>query len=65
MGKSINAPIDAYGVPVREIEVAGRKAYSWEMGVGDCVLQMEVSSDNTVRKVRLTGYPEVCEGYLR
>lgn len=63
VGKPIDVPIGVLGMPDREVVAAGRKAFVWEIGQGDCKLQMEVSPENIVKHLRLSGFPESCEGW--
>lgn len=65
VGKTAMAPIRSYGIPSREIQVAGLKAYEWEIGAGKCRMTMEVSKEDVVTDVRLTGTVPACENFNR
>lgn len=65
VGAHSDVPIKAFGIPSREINAAGRKAYEWVIGAGDCKMTMEVTQQETIKDVRLSGYVESCESYTR
>lgn len=52
-------------MPSREVHAAGRKAYAWDVGAGDCTLQLELDKEERVVGSRLSGYLESCRGFVR
>jgi hypothetical protein len=64
-GRPLEEAIKRVGMPNREVLAAGRKAYVWEIGQGDCTLQMEVDKTDVVVDTQLHGYQETCESYRR